>query len=77
MKKKKDRLQTERLTLKPFDECDRSQMVALLCNEEIKKTYMIPDFTDKRKVANILTGFRILGSILLLFFPVFSESFIL
>ena len=25
--------------------------------------------------ANILTGFRILGSILLLFFPVFSEAF--
>ena len=28
-----------------------------------------------KNVANILTGFRILGSILLLFFPVFSEVF--
>lgn len=28
-----------------------------------------------KNVANILTGFRILGSILLLFFPVFSVSF--
>ena len=28
-----------------------------------------------KNVANILTGFRILGSILLLFFPVFSEAF--
>ena len=28
-----------------------------------------------KHIANILTGFRILGSILLLFFPVFSEAF--
>ena len=28
-----------------------------------------------KNVANILTSFRILGSILLLFFPVFSEAF--
>ena len=28
-----------------------------------------------KNVANILTGFRILGSIFLLFFPVFSEEF--
>ena len=28
-----------------------------------------------KNVANILTGFRILGSILLFFFPVFSEAF--
>ena len=29
----------------------------------------------KKHIANILTGFRILGSILLLFFPVFSTEF--
>ena len=29
----------------------------------------------KKHIANTLTGFRILGSILLLFFPVFSEAF--
>ena len=28
-----------------------------------------------KHIANILTGFRILGSLLLLFFPVFSEAF--
>ena len=28
-----------------------------------------------KNVANMLTSFRILGSILLLFFPVFSEAF--
>ena len=49
MEKKKDILQTERLTLKPFDECDRQPMVDILCDEEIKKTYMIPDFSDKKQ----------------------------
>ena len=29
----------------------------------------------KKHIANILTGFRILGSVLLLFFPVFSAEF--
>ena len=29
----------------------------------------------KKQMANILTGFRILGSVLLLFFPVFSVAF--
>ena len=48
MEKKKEILKTERLLLKPFDESDRQQMVDILCNEEIKKTYMIPDFSDKK-----------------------------
>ena len=49
MEKKKELLKTERLILKTFDESDRQQMVDILCNEEIKKTYMIPDFTDKKQ----------------------------
>lgn len=49
MEKKKERLQTERLILKPFEECDRTQMVEILCNEEIKKTYMIPDFENPKQ----------------------------
>ena len=48
MEKKKEVLMTERLLLRPFDEGDRQQMVDILCNEEIKKTYMIPDFADKK-----------------------------
>ena len=46
MEMKKDVLRTERLLLRPFAEEDRQEMVDILCNEEIKKTYMIPDFTD-------------------------------
>lgn len=44
MKKKPDILQTERLILKAFDECHRQQMLGILYDKDIKKTYMIPDF---------------------------------
>lgn len=53
MEKKKERLQTERLILKPFEECDRQQMVDILLNEDIKKTYMIPDFEDKKQAEKL------------------------
>lgn len=53
MKKKQESLQTKRLVLKAFDECDRDQMVDLYFNEEIKKTYMIPDFTDKKQAEGL------------------------
>lgn len=47
MKKKKDKLITERLVLRAYDECDSDAMVEMLTNEEIKKTFMIPDFDDR------------------------------
>ena len=37
-------IKTERLTLKPYSDEDQNKMIELLMNEEIKKTYMIPDF---------------------------------
>ena len=49
MEKKKEILQTKRLILKAFDECDRQPMVDIFYNEEIKKTYMIPDFSEKKQ----------------------------
>ena len=49
MEKRKEILRTERLLLSPFDETDRPEMVKILCNKEIKKTYMIPDFTDPKE----------------------------
>ena len=49
MEKKQYRLQTQRLVLKAFDECDTQPMVDIFFNEEIKKTYMIPDFTEKKQ----------------------------
>ena len=58
MEKKKEQLQTERLTLKAYDECDRQQMVDLFFNEEIKKTYMIPDFDDKKQAEALFERMR-------------------
>ncbi len=37
-------IKTERLTIKPYAAEDEARMIALLVNEEIKKTFIIPDF---------------------------------
>ena len=39
-------LSTDRLVLRPFQEMDREQAIRLLRNEEISKTFMLPDFPD-------------------------------
>ena len=49
MKTKSEILHTPRLTLKSLSEPDRQQMVSILCDETVKKTYMIPDFADPRQ----------------------------
>ena len=49
MNKKQEQLQTQRLTLKALDECDRQAMVEILCDNEIKKTYMLPDFESPKQ----------------------------
>ena len=58
MEKKKEQLRTKRLTLKAYDECDRQQMVDLCFNEEIKKTYMIPDFDDPKQAEKLFEKMR-------------------
>lgn len=49
MKQKKDILTTKRLILRPFEDHDCAVMTDILCNEEIKKTFMIPDFENRQK----------------------------
>ena len=44
MQKRMLQLKTERLLLKPYEECDREAMLALLYNDEIRQTFMLPDF---------------------------------
>lgn len=39
-------LETDRLVLRPFGEADREQAIRLLRNDEISKTYMLPEFED-------------------------------
>ena len=46
-------IKTKRLSIQPFQEADCTGMVNLLCNEEIKKTFMIPDFATKSMAWNL------------------------
>lgn len=53
MEKKADRLTTARLVLKPFAEHDRAQIADILCSDEIKKTYMLPDFESREQAESL------------------------
>lgn len=53
MHKKLTRIQTKRLRLSPYQDSDREDMIDILCNEEIKKTFMIPDFKTKEDAAKM------------------------
>ena len=46
-------IKTERLELKPLSDSDRDNMIELLTNSEIKKTYMLPDFENKEQAEKL------------------------
>ena len=48
---------TERLSVRPFSECDKDAMLEMLYDESIKKTYMIPDFKDKEAAERLFDTF--------------------
>lgn len=47
---KRDITETKRLTLHAFSERDRAAAGELICSEEIKETYMMPDCTTEAEV---------------------------
>lgn len=53
MKQKNPVLTTERLVLKAYEDRDEDRMVAILTNEEIKKTFMIPDYETREQVVEL------------------------
>ena len=55
-------IQTDRLTIKPFSESDKADMLALLYDEEIKKTYMIPDFESYKAAEKLFYAFMRLSN---------------
>lgn len=61
MKKKNEQLVTERLTLHPICTCDETQVMRILFNEQIKKTYMIPDFNDEEQARKLFLRLIELG----------------
>ena len=39
-------IKTERLVLKPFEECDRESLILMLRNEKVNDTYLVPDLSN-------------------------------
>lgn len=50
---KTDSLKTERLVLKAYEDSDQEKLIELLCNEEVKETFMIPDFATEAEAVNM------------------------
>ena len=53
---------TERLIIRAICEGDREDMLALLYDSEIKKTYMIPDFESAEAAEKMLSAFMRLSN---------------
>ena len=49
--------ETQRLTVRPFTEGDKAEMLEMLYDESIKKTYMIPDFPDAEAAESLFAAF--------------------
>ncbi|MDD6799335.1 MAG: GNAT family N-acetyltransferase [Firmicutes bacterium] len=49
--KKKEFIQTERLTLKPYSQADTERLTYLITNQEITRYFMVPDFETTDQIA--------------------------
>lgn len=47
--RKKSKITTQRLVLKPYDSDDRKRLVELMLNGEITKTFMVPDYETEQE----------------------------
>ena len=50
-------LKTARLEIKPFAAEDRERLSSVLLNDDIKKTYMIPDFATSEQLEKMMDNF--------------------
>lgn len=51
-------IETERLILKPFSDEDDMALAALLCSDEIGRTYMLPVFENEEQCMKLVRRFR-------------------
>lgn len=58
---KKESIRTERLCLQPFSDQDKEGAIAILCNDEIKKTYMVPDFASREQAERLFERLKTLS----------------
>lgn len=61
MKEKRMELHTQRLTLKPFSHKDSDRVISILSNDEIKKTYMVPDFENREQAEQMFARLQALS----------------
>jgi RimJ/RimL family protein N-acetyltransferase len=47
-------IQTSRLEIKPYKESDQAEMIELLTNREIKKSFIIPDFQTEEEIIRMV-----------------------
>lgn len=46
-------IHTKRLVLKPMEDCDQDDMLQILTDNQIKQTYMLPDYESEEQVINL------------------------
>lgn len=46
-------IKTKRLTIKPYDKKDQDDMINILTNEIVKKTFVIPDFKSHQEAVHM------------------------
>lgn len=51
-------IKTKRLVLKPISDKDRDNVIELLTDAEVKKTYMVPDFETMEQVEKLFLRLR-------------------
>ncbi|MBR2132104.1 MAG: GNAT family N-acetyltransferase [Oscillospiraceae bacterium] len=56
--KKLPELKTERLVLRSFVDTDAENVLSILYNEQVKKTYMIPDFSAPEEAHKLFLRFK-------------------
>lgn len=52
--KKKAKIQTERLCLKPYSSEDAGRLAEFFKNEEISKTFMVPEFESEKQIEDLV-----------------------
>ena len=53
-------IKTNRLILKPLDDSDQDSMIDMFTNEQIKQTYMLPDFPSKENAAKLFKRMQVI-----------------
>ena len=54
----REKVLTKRLTLRPIEETDFDNLIDIFFSEEVKKTFMLPDFSSREDALKLANRFR-------------------